>query len=271
MTEHQDTWSKIDGSKRRNRQVCIMKVIKNSCKALCILSSHVHIWTLPHWWKSLGLLQVAHASRAMREEELWPLAWAGEPFIAEQSWKGSPVWEDRTTQPSHFPAMKNLPFPPSDNDWLVYHDVENVGRLCFVILFSLPCLDSLSLTYVPSGTFYGAEPVGPWKFGAILWQPLVPYWACCWLQSFPPGHPGNGVQVWRSCLKGWVCSSPWRCYPLPRRWWYGLSCRQNRTCREKEPGITFSSLDKEKVKFLSSGILKGRFWSAGIPVEGGQP
>lgn len=45
-------------------------------------------------------------------------------------------------------AMKNLPFPPRDDDLLVYHDAENVGKLSF---------DSLPLTYVLSGTFYGAE------------------------------------------------------------------------------------------------------------------
>lgn len=47
------------------------------------------------------------------------------------------------------------PISPSD-DLLGHHDVENVGKLCFVILFSLPLPDTLSLTYVLQGTFCGA-------------------------------------------------------------------------------------------------------------------
>lgn len=105
--------------------------------------------------------------------------------------------------------------------------------------------------------FYGAPfsllgPAGPWQPEVVWWQPLVPSGSWWWLQARPPQKCCVGL---RGRCGDW--SRPWWCYPLPGRWWYRLSCRQKPAfkCREKEFSITFSGLDKERVKSPSSGIL----------------
>lgn len=99
--------------------------------------------------KSPGLLQLHPTSRAVGEEQLRPMAWTHEPFtqelpVGQPSWKASHMWKD--TQPSQLPGgtcpltYEEPPTSAGDDDVLVCHDVENVGKLCFVILFPGPSL-----------------------------------------------------------------------------------------------------------------------------------
>ena len=142
MTEHQNTRSKIDSTKGRNRQICCHEGYWKVLQDPCIPNSSNSHRDTPRLTKISGTF--SGGSCLWSYERRGALAcdmsrWA---FTTEQSWKWShhgKIWTLRPAtcqvRPLHS-AMKNLSFP-SDDDLLVHHDVNNVEH--YGLSFCSPC------------------------------------------------------------------------------------------------------------------------------------